>query len=540
MDASRSLLLVKALALLVWGITPASWIIVVLALLRHALMTAGFTRTTHTIFSRSRLLEHLVTARRPLVIAFAEVIFSIYHHGRVKSIQAPVRRNRPSTDRIVTVFENVLRDGLGRNPKEQDEALNELIERYPDGTQMPKVKKPLEKDDPRARKFRNTFGLWFFGLKEEHITRADMREWISWALCGRHANEIQDAESQSEAGRLAHLVETGLSLVEARRGERFPECSVLSSTEQKDHRMMLISLDPVRVESRPLVYYLLIKAMNVVLLQYLKIAYGVEVLKCGRIHYLYYNPPTWSRSEADAGKQSLPLVFIHGLGVGLLQYAWLLFKILGPASKPYNRPFIAPIQPWITHELFSSEFLTPWDAIEASETIRAIVRRHDFTRINVLSHSKGTVAHAWIIKRLGDAVVRSCFVDPVCFELWAPHLCYRFLYKQPETWIEYGLRYFVARELGIAYTLLRHFEWSENVLLPNVEMPKANDPAATRFYIAGADSVFDAPHVRDYLQRNGITKSVHFYEDQPHGALIMAPNPCTPNYISWLDEYVAT
>lgn len=539
MSTSRSLLLAKALALFVWGITPASWVIVVLALLRHALLSAGFTRTAHAIFSRSRLLEHLVTARRPLFIAFVEVIFSIYHHGRVKSIQAPVRTNRPGTDRIVTVFENVLRDGLGRNPKEQDEALDELIERSPDGKQMPKVKKPLDRDDPRARKFRNTFGLWFFGLKEEHITRADMREWISWALCGRHADEIQDAESQSEAGRLANLVETGLSLVEARRGEKFPEHSVLSPTEQKNHRMMLITLDTVRVESRPLSYYVFMKALNVMFLQYLKVTYGVQVLKCGRIHYLYYNPPSWSLSEADAGKQSLPLVFLHGLGVGLIEYTWPLLKILGPPSKPYNRPFIAPMQPWIAHDIFSSEFLTPWDAIEAAETIRAIVRRHNLTRINVLSHSKGTVTHAWLIKRLGDAVVRSCFVDPVCFELWAPHLCYRFLYKEPETWIEYGLRYFVARELGIAYTLMRHFEWAENVLLPNVEMPRANDPAATRFYIGGGDSVFDAPHVRDYLQRNGITKSVHFVEDMPHGALIMVPNSYTANYRSWLDEYVA-
>ncbi|WFD35591.1 hypothetical protein MCUN1_002447 [Malassezia cuniculi] len=469
----------------------------------------------------------------------SECVFSLYYHARIKSLQMPVRGNRPSLHRVVTVFEHVLKDGLGDTLEEQEENAKKFMECNEDGITLPKVKQPLDVDDPRARWFRENFKLWFLGLKEEHITRADVEQWISWALTGRHREELQDASTNDESGYLNDLLEQGMALVEARRGLPFPKKVELTKVERSRRRMMLLSLDPVRVRMHPLGHYVLMKSLNLLHLRYLKLRYGLKVFKCGRISYFYYAPRDWTEEEATKGNKPLPLLFLHGLGVGHVQYCWSLAQFLAPGGKPAKRPFIMPIQPWIANDIFSHDFLAPWDAIEASETIRGILRRHDITRVNIVSHSKGTITHTWIIKNLADVIVRSCFVDPVPFELWNPYLCYRFMYKKPETGIEIGLRYFVARELGTAFTLSRHFNWSTNVLLPHEDFTNGHDPNLYRFYIAGDDSVFSAPHIRAYLKRNGIVDNVHYYEGLPHGALIMTPNSATPEFVAWLDEPMA-
>lgn len=80
--------------------------------------------------------------------------------------------------------------------------------------------------------------------------------------------------------------------------------------------------------------------------------------------------------------------------------------------------------------------------------------------MTVLSHSNGTIVHGWLLKQAPDLVVRSCFVDPVCFctflppsllsphshsallaGLWEPYVCFNFLYSKARTPIEYLMRY---------------------------------------------------------------------------------------------------
>lgn len=526
------------MALMVWGITPASWVLVLLAIIRQGFLFMGLGPLAQLLFSRRSWVERLLTSRRMLLVAGCEIVFSLYHNARVKSVQMPVHSNRPTLDRIYEVFDCVLRDGLGKTPEETDIEAAKFMEVSATNEHLPKIKQPLTVDDPRAKWFRETFSLWFLGVKEEHITRADVEEWIAWALTGRHREDLKVASTNNEFGILHEMLAQALALIEARRGEPFPLHVNLSKKERENHRMMLLSLDSVRVTSHPLTHYVLVNALNRVLFNFLAWAYGVKVLKIGRIKYLYYCPSTWTQEQADKGAKPVALLFLHGLGVGALEYTWSICQILGSPRRPFQRPMLMPLQPWISNDVFSNDFLAPWDPVEASETIRAMLRRHDITRVNVLSHSMGTVTHTWMIKNLKDLLVRSCFVDPVSFELWAPHLCYRFMYKKPENGIEFGLRYFVARELGIAYTISRHFNWSNNVLLPNKDMPLANDTDRSRFYIAGSDSVFDAPRIRDYLARNGVTDTVHYIDGLPHGALIMVPNKYTASYVAWLDQPV--
>ena len=165
-----------------------------------------------------------------------------------------------------------------------------------------------------------------------------------------------------------------------------------------------------------------------------------------------------------------------------------------------------------------------------------MIKRHKFDEcgVAVMSHSMGTIHHSMIVKGIPYLIRRSAFVDPVCFQLWAPHVCYRFLYKHTDSFVEAFLRYFVARELGTAFTITRHFDWVSNVLLAQ-DVPHPDDPDRLRIYLAGHDTVLDAESVRSYLDRNGLRRTVHFVNGEHHGALAMIPNRHLDELLAWLD-----
>ena len=134
----------------------------------------------------------------------------------------------------------------------------------------------------------------------------------------------------------------------------------------------------------------------------------------------------------------------------------------------------------------------------------------------------GTIVHTWFLRTWSSLIARSVFVDPVCFQLWEPHICYRFLYKPTESFIEFVLRYFVARELGNANLLMRYFDWTANVLVCD-DIPEHHDPKHVRVYLAGADTVLNAWRVQHLLKRSGMQDVIHYDANLHHGELIMAP-----------------
>ena len=65
------------------------------------------------------------------------------------------------------------------------------------------------------------------------------------------------------------------------------------------------------------------------------------------------------------------------------------------------------------------------------------------------------------------------------------------------------MRYFVARELGTALLLQRHFDWSSNLLWPS-EIPNLYSPYHTSFFLSEHDAILDAERIRRYLRSHGV------------------------------------
>ncbi|PWZ01327.1 hypothetical protein BCV70DRAFT_158426 [Testicularia cyperi] len=359
-------------------------------------------------------------------------------------------------------------------------------------------------------------------------------------------------------GDRMRFLEYCLELLEARQGRSYPvhppstsapssasgegqsqshdgEDSILVKTRRRI-RMMRLTIDPVRTASRPLGFYLLTNTLSWLTVQRAKLA-GFELHHEGRLPYLLRLPRSnGAESSKIAGakeQQATPLIVLHGLGIGLAQYSSLISFFIRE-ERFRERPILILLQPNISQSFFSPAFLSPFGHHETTMAFRRILRARGWESIDVLSHSYGSLVHSWLIKSLGSMVRRSCFVDPVCFQLWVPFVCGNFLYKRCSNPIELLMRYFVAREVATANTLCRYFDWSSNILWPN-EIERLKDHTKTRFFLAQHDAILSAKDTREYLVECGTPhENIYWGTNMAHGEMLMHGGPAFRQIVDWL------
>ncbi|GAA5865382.1 hypothetical protein JCM1840_001549 [Sporobolomyces johnsonii] len=389
------------------------------------------------------------------------------------------------------------------------------------------VNAPLSPSDPRAVDFRDYLRFWFSGCEFSEIKRQNMADWLAWSLYGTTLESLEaERKAWDQAGRPPLILDDGspddgdsdidedtviegdklglvmhcVELVEARAAHRFPP-----GRNPKIHTLRL-TLDPVKVASRPLILYAFVAAIQGGVIRRAKFK-GFKEMADGDTRYLVRVPKGWKPSP-DGPESQRPLVFLHGLGMGMAQYATLASYLCSHRSL-CNRPILILLQPHISMSFFARGYLDPPDQTRCTASLERMMRKLKFDEAGgatVLSHSNGTIVHGWLVKDCPQLVARSCFVDAVCFCLWEPWVCYNFLYSKASRPIEYLMRYFVSRELGIAVMLSRTFEWTSNLLWPS-QIPNVSDPHKTAVFLSSEDSILNAERVRLYLRRNGFKQT---------------------------------
>lgn len=362
----------------------------------------------------------------------------------------------------------------------------------------------------------------------------------------------KEGEWDPTKGDRLEFLEYCLELLETRQGRSYPEdahdahdAHVPGRAKQPEHardkiavkrgpriRMMRLTIDPVRVRCRPLACYLVTNTLSYLTIRR-AMRGGFQMCTEGRLPYLYRPAPDTCTSNGDRRLDTTPLVVLHGLGIGLAQYASLVsFLLHSPIFA--HRPIVILLQPNISQSILSPAFLKPFGHHETTSAFRSILARHNWSSIDVLSHSYGSLVHSWLIKSLASRVRRSCFVDPVCFQLWVPFVCSNFIYKRASTPIELLMRYFVAREVGTANTLCRYFDWSSNILWPH-EIEKLQDGRRTRFYLAEDDAILSAKDTLEYLVECGCPRqNVHYGKRKAHGEMLMHGGDDFDKIVEWL------
>ncbi|KAL0576920.1 hypothetical protein V5O48_005066 [Marasmius crinis-equi] len=504
------------LILPLWSVVPFSW--------AYVLYTIAYSRITSTNVAF-------------FAIMFCEAAFSVYHAILSYRVSEPCTQPPGKLNELQIAFARVLKAGLAQLP---EEGFDEETTACPRPGSPAEEIVQLEAHDPRAIDFRDTLRTWFGRVPWSSITLHEVRQWLFWSMFNR---DLPPPETLPEAHRVA--MDDALTLLQKRLGKEIPE-------GRSPHiKPLRLTLDPVNIYSRPFTFYALVALVNI----YIKLTFkrDMHFLRSSfdGLEYLIRIPPEWSHSSAKR-----PIVFFHGLGLGLFQYHVLLCHL---AETFTDRPLLIPLQPHISQDIFHPRFLMPMTRRETADKMARLLsslgwaqleRTSDSSEedetvgsqskkarqgITLLSHSNGSYAHAWMLKDYPHMVTRSCFVDPVTFCSWEGDVCYNFIYRSPTTGPELIVRYFVGTELGVANLLQRHFDWSSNSLWFE-EIPNARDPSKAFFLLGGKDSILNAERVKKYLTSHGVRKGLFFDPNALHGQALLMGGEGHDRVIQWLKD----
>ncbi|KAH6880396.1 hypothetical protein B0T10DRAFT_463956 [Thelonectria olida] len=203
----------------------------------------------------------------------------------------------------------------------------------------------------------------------------------------------------------------------------------------------------------------------------------------------------WYRPHTS--KSRLPIVFIHGIGIGLYPYIPFLADLNAKNGEDSDEQVgiiaieILPISSRITAAAMLKD--------ETREEVYCILKAHDWERFALVSHSSAKLRkrgrHAsprtpQIARKIGPIL----FVDPISFLLHLPDVAYNFICRKPSHANEHLLSYFGSKDMGLSHTLFRRFIWADNALWK--EDIQCHDVTVV---LAGRDMIVDTKVIGAYL-----------------------------------------
>lgn len=201
----------------------------------------------------------------------------------------------------------------------------------------------------------------------------------------------------------------------------------------------------------------------------------------------------WYRPHTS--KTRFPILFIHGIGIGLYPYARFLNEVNQHDPQAGSDGEIGII----ALELMPISFRITGPTLDRDKLCRQInmiLERHGWNKVVLASHSYGSVVSTHLLQNPTTAakIGPMLFVDPVTFLLHLPDVAYNFTARQPRRANEHQLYYFASMDMMVAHTLARHFFWAHNILWKD-EL-RGRDVTVS---LGGNDLIVDTETVGKYL-----------------------------------------
>ncbi|KAG0345080.1 hypothetical protein BG004_003979 [Podila humilis] len=244
----------------------------------------------------------------------------------------------------------------------------------------------------------------------------------------------------------------------------------------------------------------------------------------------------WVRTPKNPTNK-VPLVFIHGIGIGMAQYIhWVV------ALSTISRPLILVEVPYVSNKFFKTDCMTPDETYFA---IERILKTHRYSKATFMGHSLGTMLCAAVCRASPATQPKSIvagliLADPICF-LTHHSIARNFAYRAPSTASELIMDLFAARELGTSWYIMRRFNWDQCIMFP-IAWSRRNTykalpvqgrlspvlPAMTRVFLSRKDNLLDMGAIATYLQKQvGLMESkgeLVVMEDMDHAGFLLQPN----------------
>ena len=350
---------------------------------------------------------------------------------------------------------------------------------------------------------------WFFEHPIADIRLLNFADWCAWAFFNEHYDAM-DSREQKECLKIVDYFGTKAQW-------RF------EAGKNENLRPARINLDPMFVTQRPFMFYASVGLINFsahLVLNYLGFKQQKKYSCSGQ--NLYYRPATVSKKNmkshnSNGGGQDqdqndysapakLPIVFIHGIGIGFAHYLGLI------ANFPKDTDVFLLEWPHVCMQMVK-------EGPKIKDTVDILCDAlDDFGHPSAVfvAHSLGTTAVSWMLHdpRGCTKVARTVLLDPVTFLLCDPRVATVFVYNNPTNTVDFLMHFFLSRELFISNALSRHFNWSHNIMFAedflhasNIgsshdsdEYPLDNDFISHTVILSSLDSIVPVGPVSRYLE----------------------------------------
>ncbi|KAJ4418061.1 hypothetical protein N0V82_005815 [Gnomoniopsis sp. IMI 355080] len=345
--------------------------------------------------------------------------------------------------------------------------------------------------------------LWALGADKSQINRDNAREFMRWAFADRSDAGSPEIESELNdcLAKTEHLL--GRPLPDG-RGSAVP---------------MRLTYDPVHTRYRTFLWYLtvgIVDSATHVRMLWSGFKFHAASLLTNLIHVFPPRPLVsldrlsrksasaelnhWYRPPIATQRPTLPIVFLHGIGIGLYPYVHFLSDL--PPTSPVLAVEVLPICMRLTRTniLARPDFL---------RHLKDILRQHNIDRFVLIGHSYGTALASHVLKdpELSLRVEGVVLVDPVSLLLHLPDVAYNFTRRMPTTANEWQLWYLASMDPGIALVLGRHFFWRENIIWKDELVTKGDSKRNAAVCLSSRDLIVDTITLARYLiHEEGLTE----------------------------------
>jgi len=349
---------------------------------------------------------------------------------------------------------------------------------------------------------------WFKNAPASEIKRDNVKEFLAWAFLNTDIwNDEEDAELDEYVTEFESLLGRSIPLG---RG------TALS---------LRLTLDPHDPLHRSLLWYGCVAFVDFLAFVHMRF-HGFHFHRAPLSHFFTLFPfrpvslfttstsPSktltyWHR--AHTSKTKLPILFIHGIGIGLYPYVKFLGELNASTTHHTDKDgdvgIIALEIPSISFRLTSAPLTPSQFRIEVSR----ILAHHGWEKVVLVSHSYGSVLSTHLLQSppptntaspdvdVSSKIGPTLLIDPVCFLLHLPDVAYNFTIRTPQAANEWQLWYFASKDPGVSWTLARHFFWAENVLWREDVQPSRRGGYPTTVSLGGRDLIVGTEGVGTYL-----------------------------------------
>jgi pimeloyl-ACP methyl ester carboxylesterase len=354
---------------------------------------------------------------------------------------------------------------------------------------------------------------WFLGAKLEDIRRENLEEFILWAFFDLNG---PSADLDSDLGDVREEVDGYIALVEEHLGWTLKE-------GRGPAQCLRLTFDDVFTAYRSLLWYaviFLVDQVTHVAMYY----HGFQYYTTPKRTSAKIFPPrpqtllTRHTSKArnisywyqphEGGPGKLPVVFFHGIGVGLWTYVTFLAGVHATRDRYGNGTGLIVVE---TLPISFRLTAPPLSKAQFLHEITEVIDSHGWEQFAVVSHSYGSVLTTHILHTpaLARRIQSVVFIDPVTIMLHLPDVAFNFTRRRPRRANEWQLWYYASTDPGVAHCLGRHFFWRDNIIWKEELTTSSNHGGAAlgrrkvAIFLSGQDIIVDTASVSQYLGAGG-------------------------------------